>query len=304
MTTDPYAAAAASAARLAQLTGQPAHDIAVVLGSGWAAAADAIAAPGPATAPGQATTPGQATAADPATTQRPASSPLVEVALADLGGFPEPTVAGHVPTVRSIALGGRRVLVFLGRAHLYEGHPAAAVVHGVRTAVAAGCRVVVLTNAAGGIRDGLRVGQPVLISDHLNLTGRSPLTGPKPPDGYPSRFTDLTDLYARRLRALATRADPSLAEGVYAALPGPHFETPAEIRMLRAAGADLVGMSTALEAIAARHLGAEVLGISLVSNLAAGLAADGLDHLDVIAVGREAAARMGSLLTHILPGIG
>ncbi len=282
MTTNPYAAAAASAARLAQLTGQPAHDIAVVLGSGWAAAADALAA----------------------ARARPARPGQVEVALADLGGFPEPTVAGHLPTVRSIAVGARRVLVFLGRAHLYEGHPVASVVHGVRTAVAAGCRVVVLTNAAGGIRDGLRVGQPVLISDHLNLTGRSPLTGPRPPDGYPSRFTDLTDLYAERLRALAARADPSLAEGVYAALPGPHYETPAEIRMLRAAGADLVGMSTALEAIAARHLGAEVLGISLVSNLAAGLSPAGLDHLDVIAVGRDAAARMGSLLGQILPGIG
>ena len=227
MTTDPYAAAAASAARLAQLTGQPAHDIAVVLGSGWAAAADALTvAQSPASAQG------------PATGQGPASTPhsaagLVEVALSDLGGFPEPTVTGHVPTVRSIAVGGRRVLVFLGRTHLYEGRPVAAVVHGVRTAVAAGCRVIVLTNAAGGIRDGLRVGQPVLISDHLNLTGRSPLTGGRPPDGYPSRFTDLTDLYARRLRALAARADPSLAEGVYAALPGPHFETPAEIRMLR-----------------------------------------------------------------------
>ncbi len=288
MTTNPYAAAAASAARLAQLTGQPAHDIAVVLGSGWAAAADALAA-----------------ASDPAAaTARPGRPGQVEVALADLGGFPEPTVTGHIPTVRSIAVGGQRVLVFLGRAHLYEGHPVASVVHGVRTAVAAGCRVVVLTNAAGGIRDGLRVGQPVLISDQLNLTGRSPLTGPRPPDGYPSRFTDLTDLYAERLRALAARADPSLAEGVYAALPGPHYETPAEIRMLRAAGADLVGMSTALEAIAARHLGAEVLGISLVSNLAAGLSPEGLDHLDVIAVGREAAARMGSLLAQILPGIG
>jgi purine-nucleoside phosphorylase len=300
MTTNPYAAAAASAARLAQLTSQPAHDIAVVLGSGWAAAADALTA---ASAP--AATAGPAAAPDPAAAAaRPGRPGQVEVALADLGGFPEPTVAGHLPTVRSIAVGSQRVLVFLGRAHLYEGHPVAAVVHGVRTAVAAGCRVVVLTNAAGGIRDGLTVGQPVLISDHLNLTGRSPLTGPEPPDGYPSRFTDLTDLYAGRLRALAARADPSLAEGVYAALPGPHFETPAEIRMLRAAGADLVGMSTALEAIAARHLGAEVLGISLVSNLAAGLSPEGLDHLDVIAVGRDAAARMGSLLAQILPGIG
>ncbi len=271
-TSDPYAAAAASAARLAQLTGQPGHDAAVVLGSGWAQAADAL-------------------------------GPGVEVALADLGGFPPTTVPGHVPVARSVRAGRLRVLVFLGRTHLYEGHPVATVVHGVRTAVAAGCRVIVLTNAVGGIRAGYRPGQPVLIGDHLNLTGRSPLAGPPPPDGYPSRFTDLTDLYSRRLRAVARDADPALAEGVYAALPGPHYETPAEIRMLRALGADLVGMSTALEAIAARHLGAEVLAISLVTNLAAGLAPAGLDHAEVTAAGQSAAARMGALLAAILPGV-
>ena len=290
MTADPYAAATASAARLAELTGQPAHDVAVVLGSGWAAAADALSAAATdcaATDPGAVMTSGAA-----------------EVPLAELGGFAPPTVAGHLPRVRSIGIGGLRVLVFLGRTHLYEGHPADTVVHGVRTAVAAGCRVIVLTNAAGGIRAGLSVGQPVLISDHLNLTGRSPLTGAAPPAGYPPRFTDLTGLYPQRLRALAARADPGLAEGVYAALPGPHYETPAEIRMLRALGADLVGMSTALEAIAARHLGAEVLAISLVSNLAAGLSAAGLDHSDVIAVGAASAARMGALLAEILPRIG
>jgi len=270
---DPYQAARASAARLAELTGQPRHDVAVVLGSGWAPAADAL---GPAGA---------------------------VVPLAELGGFPPPTVGGHSPTVRSLAVDGVRTLVFLGRVHLYEGHEVATVVHGVRTAVAAGCRVVVLTNAAGGIRDGYQVGQPVLIADHLNLTGRSPLAGPPPPDGYGPRFTDLTDLYSARLRALARQADPSLAEGVYAAMPGPHYETPAEIRMLRVLGADLVGMSTVLEAIAARHLGAEVLAISLVSNLAAGLAPSGLDHLEVVEAGRAAAGRMGSLLASVLPRI-
>jgi purine-nucleoside phosphorylase len=163
--------------------------------------------------------------------------------------------------------------------------------------------VVVLTNAAGGIRSGLRVGQPVLIRDHLNLTGRSPLAGPPPPAGYPGRFTDLTDLYAARLRALARAADPELAEGVYAALPGPHYETPAEIAMLRTLGADLVGMSTALEAIAARHLGAEVLAISLVTNLAAGLGGQGLDHAEVVEAGGAAAGRMGALLARILPEV-
>ena len=272
-TADPYRAAQASAARLAELTGVSRHDVAVVLGSGWAPAADAL------------------------------GSADAEVPLAALGGFPPPTVSGHSPAVRSLRAGDGRVLVFLGRVHLYEGHDVATVVHGVRTAVAAGCQVVVLTNAAGGIREGYQVGHPVLICDHLNLTGRSPLGGPPPPDGYPPRFTDLTDLYSARLRALATRADEGLAEGVYAALPGPHYETPAEIRMLRTLGADLVGMSTVLEAIAARHLGAEVLAISLVSNLAAGLAPHGLDHAEVVAAGQAAAGRVGSLLAGLLPGL-
>ena len=270
-TSDPYQAARATAARLAELTRVPRHDVAVVLGSGWAPAADAL---------------GHADA---------------EVPLSDLGGFPPPTVGGHSPVVRSVPAGPVRALVFLGRVHLYEGHDPATVVHGVRTAVAAGCQVVVLTNAAGGIREGYQVGQPVLISDHLNLTGRSPLGGPPAPEGYPSRFTDLTDLYSARLRALAAAADEGLAVGVYAALPGPHYETPAEIRMLRTLGADLVGMSTVLEAIAARHLGAEVLALSLVSNLAAGLAPHGLDHLEVVAAGKAAAGRMGSLLAGLLP---
>ena len=274
---EPYGAAAASAARLAERTGQAGHDVAVVLGSGWAPAADAVAA-----ALGAAVT---------------------EVPVADLGGFATSTVPGHAGAVRSLVTDGLRLLVFLGRTHLYEAHPAATVVHGVRTAVAAGCRVVVLTNAAGGIRAGYRVGQPVLIRDHLNLTGRSPLTGPPPPPGYPPRFTDLTAAYSPRLRALARAADPSLAEGVYAALPGPHYETPAEIAMLRTLGADLVGMSTVLEAIAARHLGAEVLAFSLVTNLAAGLTDHGLDHAEVVAAGAEAAERMGALLASILPQV-
>jgi purine-nucleoside phosphorylase len=268
---DPFARAEASAATLRKLTGVSRFDAAVVLGSGWMAAAQAIGAH------------------------------EQEIPLADLGGFPEPTVAGHAPAVRYLIKGDLRVLLFLGRVHMYEGNPPATVVHGVRTAVAAGCRTVVLTNAAGGINADYAVGQPVLISDHLNLTGRSPLTGPPPPDGYPARFTDLTDAYSARLRALAREEDPTLAEGVYAALPGPHYETPAEIRMLRAAGADLVGMSTALETIAARHLGAEVLAISLVTNPAAGLAAAPLDHTEVLAAARDSAARIGALLSALLP---
>jgi purine-nucleoside phosphorylase len=196
--SDPYADAAASAARLAERTGQPRHDVAVVLGSGWSPAADALA--------------------------RGLDATVTEVAVADLGGFPPSTVPGHAGLALSLVTPGLRLLVLVGRVHLYEGHPPSVAVHGVRTAVAAGCRVIALTNAAGGIAADYQVGQPVLVRDHLNLTGRSPLAGlARPPEGYPSRFTDLTDLYSARLRALARDADPSLAEGVYAAMPGPHY---------------------------------------------------------------------------------
>jgi purine-nucleoside phosphorylase len=259
-------AAAAAAQALAAATGVARHDVALVLGSGWRPAADVIGA-----------------------AER-------EVAMADLPGFVPPSVQGHGGTVRSVAVGGRRVLVLLGRTHRYEGHGTDAVVHGVRTAAAAGCRTVVLTNAAGGIREGMRVGEPVLISDHLNLLAASPLVGP--------RFTDLTDLYSPRLRALAREIDPSLREGVYAGLPGPHFETPAEIRMLRALGADLVGMSTVLEAIEARALGLEVFGLSLVTNLAAGITGQPLDHEEVLAAGRASAGRMGELLRDLVARVG
>ena len=274
-TEDAYAAAARSAVRLAELTGEERFDAAVVLGSGWGPAADACA--------------------------RELGADVTEIPVTELGGFAPPTVAGHAGTVRAMVAGNLRLLVFLGRTHLYEGHPVAATVHGVRTAVMAGCRVVALTNAAGGIRDGYQVGQPVIVRDHLNLTGRSPLTGAPPPEPYSSRFVDLTDLYSLRLRGLAAGADPALADGVYAAMPGPHYETPAEIEMLRTLGADLVGMSTVLEAIAARHLGAEVLAISLVTNLAAGLSGAPLSHQEVMAAGQASAGRMGALLAAILP---
>ena len=259
---DPAARAAAAAARWAELTGHPRHDVALVLGSGWVPAADALGA------------------AD------------VECAVTDLPGFLPPAVAGHAGTVRSLQVGSQRVMVLLGRTHLYEGRGVEAVVHGVRVAAAAGCRAVVLTNAAGGVRDGLAVGEPVLIADHLNLTGRSPLVG--------ARFVDLVDLYSARLRALVQSVDPALVEGVYAALPGPHYETPAEVRMLRGLGADLVGMSTALEAIAARAEGLEVLGISLVTNLAAGMTGDPLDHAEVLEAGRASASRVGALLARVI----
>jgi purine-nucleoside phosphorylase len=250
-----------AAATIARTTGLPRHDLAIVLGSGWAPAAERIGAP------------------------------ETELPVTDLAGFAPPTALGHVGTVRSVRVGDRNVLVFLGRTHLYEGNGVDTVVHGVRVATAAGCRTVVLTNAAGGLRADMSVGQPVLIADHLNLTARSPLVG--------ANFVDLTDLYSARLRDLARAVDPSLAEGVYAALPGPHYETPAEIRMLRTMGADLVGMSTALEAIAARAQGAEVLGLSLVTNLAAGMTGAPLAHDEVIAAGRAAAERMGDLLREL-----
>ena len=260
--TDPTQTAQAAAAVLARRSGVPAHDIAVVLGSGWRPAADVL---------------GAAT---------------IEIPFTELPGFAAPQVADHAGTVRSVPLDGRRLLVLLGRVHGYEGHGVAQVVHGVRTACAAGARVVVLTSAVGGIADGLEVGQPVLISDHLNLTATSPLVGP--------RFVDLTDTYSPRLRSLARDIDPSLREGVYAGVPGPHFETPAEIRMLRVLGADLVGMSTVLEAVAARAEGAEVLGISLVTNLAAGLATAPLDHHDMLAAARHTATQMGALLRDLV----
>jgi len=252
----------AAAERLATLTSAVHHDVAVVLGSGWVPAADRL---------------GRASA---------------EVDVTDLPGFAAPVVAGHAGRVRSVAVGHRRVLVFLGRTHLYEGIGVEPVVHAVRVAAASGCSTIMLTNAAGGLRTDHAVGQPVLISDHLNLTGRSPIVGPT--------FVDLTDLYSARLRELARAVDPTLAEGVYAALPGPHYETPAEVRMLRTLGADLVGMSTALEAIAARAAGCEVLGISLVTNAAAGVTGEPLNHAEVLAAGAAAATRMGDLLAEVV----
>jgi len=267
--TDPYERATVAAEALAARTGADRHDVFVVLGSGWRPAADQL---------------GEPTAAFPA---------------ADLPGFSAPTVAGHGGELRSIEVGDRRVLLALGRVHAYEGHDLADVVHPVRTAVLAGCRLVVLTNAAGGLADGLAIGQPVLIADHLNLTGRSPLTGPAPAEHLGPRFPDMTDAYSARVRALARELEPDLVEGVYAGLPGPQYETPAEIRMLQVLGADLVGMSTVHEAIAAHHLGAEVLGMSLVTNLAAGLG-DALDHRDVLRVAGESADAMGALLARLV----
>jgi purine-nucleoside phosphorylase len=259
---DPYVAAKLAAQSLSELTGVDHHDVAVVLGSGWVPAAELL------------------------------GSASHDLPVTDLPGFAPPAVEGHSGRVRSVIAGDKRVLVFLGRTHLYEGRGVAAVVHAVRTAAAAGCRVMVLTNGCGGLDPSWTPGTPVLISDHLNLTGRSPVEG--------ARFIDVTDLYSPRLRQLCRDIDPFLPEGVYAQFPGPHYETPAEIRMVRAIGGDLVGMSTGLEAIAAREAGLEVLGISLVTNLAAGMSGQPLNHEEVLAAGRHAATRMGELLAELL----
>jgi purine-nucleoside phosphorylase len=248
---------------IAEVTGRAEHRVAIVLGSGLSALARAL------------------TGADP-------------IPYRDVAGMPSATVAGHEGALYSGAVNGAAVLVFAGRAHLYEGRSAREVVRPVELAVEAGCTDIVLTNAAGGIAPDLEIGAPCLISDHLNLTGENPLTGPH--DGRGPRFLDLSTAYDRGLRALAREIDPTLREGIYAGLRGPTYETPAEVRMLQTLGAHLVGMSTVLENIMARYLGARVLGISVVTNLAAGLSPEPLSHTDVAAAGRRAAARLEALL--------
>lgn len=262
---DPFAAARADAETIAARSGVAQHDAAVVLGSGWTALADTL------------------------------GEQVADLPYGELAGFPPPSVAGHAGTIRSRRVGDRHVLVLAGRHHLYEGHPVSTVVHGVRTAVLAGCSTVVLTNAAGAMREEWPVGGPVLISDQINLTGHNPLAG-----AVPDRFCDMSEAYSARLRELARSVDPTLPEGVYVGVLGPSYETPAEIRMFRTMGADLVGMSTVLECIAARHLGAEVLGIALVTNLAAGLHGAPLAHGEVLEAGQAAGDRMATLVDAVL----
>ncbi|HAN72060.1 MAG TPA: purine-nucleoside phosphorylase [Actinobacteria bacterium] len=251
-----------AADEIARRTGQPTHDIAVVLGSGWAPAADLL------------------------------GSTIAEIPIAEIPHFSAPVVDGHGGRLRSVDADGVKVLVFLGRTHLYEERGVDAVTHGMRTAAAAGCRVVVLTNGCGGLDPSWTPGTPVLIRDHLNLTGTSPLHG--------AHFVDLTDLYSTRLRGICREIDPSLPEGVYAQFRGPMYETPAEIEMVRAIGGTLVGMSTALEAIVARSTGMEILGLSLVTNLAAGMSGSPLNHEEVLAAGHAAAERMGAILAQVV----
>ena len=265
--SDPMAAAAQAASEIAARTGVATHDVALVMGSGWVGACDAL------------------------------GDAAYECDAHELTGFQAPVVAGHSGKIRSYELkhdgGSLRALVFLGRTHLYEGKGMEPVVHNVRTAVKAGCKVIVLTNASGGINAAYKVGEPVLIRDHISLTAQSPLSG--------ATFVDLTDLYSKRIREIVRKEDASLQEGVYVHFRGPTYETPAEILMMRTIGADLVGMSTVPEAIAAHAMGAEVLGISLVSNAAAGMTGEKLNHEEVVAAGKAAASRMGELLKNVIP---
>ena len=265
--TDPFAVAEAAAAVIRERTGVATHDVALVLGSGWGQTGDLI------------------------------GETLAEIDNTDVPGFGKAAVAGHSGTMRSVAIGdtGRRALVYGTRTHFYEGRGVRAVVHGVRTAAALGCRTIVLTNGCGGLHEEWLPGTPVIISDHINLTAHSPIEG--------ANFVDLTDVYTPRLRALAREVDGDLNEGVYVQFRGPHYETPAEVRMARVMGGDLVGMSTSLEAIAARQSGMEVLGISLVTNPAAGISKTPLDHAEVLEAGRDAADRCGRLLAAVVAKI-
>jgi purine-nucleoside phosphorylase len=252
--------ARSAAERLATLTGLPRHRALVVLGSGWSPAAEAF------------------------------GQPRAAVPMTELPGFVAPTAEGHRGTLASYDVGGVATLVLFGRTHLYEGLGLAPVVHGVRTAAAAGCRTVLLTNANGSLRRDWEVGRAVLIRDHLNLTATSPIAG--------AHFVDLTDCWSSRLRAVAHELDPTLPEAVYAWLPGPHYETLAEGEWVRRIGADVLGMSTVPEAIAARECGLEVLGLSTVTAIDGDDA--GIDPSEVVAVAEATAVRMGPLLADLL----
>ncbi|WP_129360844.1 MULTISPECIES: purine-nucleoside phosphorylase [Micrococcaceae] len=263
MAFEPNRLAQEAAEYIAAKTGIEQHDYALTLGSGWGGAAELI---------------GETTHV---------------LKAADVPGFHASDVAGHSGTLSSITTpSGRHALVIGARTHLYEGRGVDPVVHGVRTAAAAGCSTMILTNGCGGLQPTYSPGTPVLIRDHINFTSTSPLVG--------AHFVDLTDLYSPRIRDIARSIDPSLEEGVYLQLPGPHYETPAEIRMAKTLGADLVGMSTALEAIAARSAGLEVFGISLVTNLAAGISDSPLNHHEVLEEGRNAGPRISKLLAQII----
>ena len=262
----PFSPANDAAQVIADQTSISRHDIALTLGSGWAKAADLI------------------------------GETIAEIPAGDVPGFASSGVPGHTGTIRSIKMAnGKHALVIGARTHFYEDKGVRAVVHSVRTAAACGAKVMVLTNGAGGIKDHWTPGTPVLISDHLNLTASSPLEG--------ATFIDLTDLYSSRLRDIARTIDPTLDEGVYVQFRGPHYETPAEVQMAKVMGGHIVGMSTALEAIAAREAGMEVLGLSLITNLAAGISPEPLSHKEVIEAGQMAEPVISALLAQIVAAL-
>ena len=263
-----------AAAAIKKHTGRDRHDAALVLGSGLSDYAGAL--------PG-----------------------AIEIPYEEIPGFPVPKVEGHAGSLYSVEFeGGGSALVFAGRVHYYEGWPFDKIVFGVRTAVLTGCSIVMLTNAAGGVNESYSPGDLVLISDHLNLTATNPLMGQNDERLGP-RFPDLTDLYSSALRRLAlqvgSEVEVELHEGVYAWLTGPSYETPAEIQMVKVMGGDLVGMSTVPEAVALRHMGAEVMGISLVTNMAAGISPTPLSHDEVTEVAGQARERFTRLLDALLP---
>ncbi len=258
-TVAPFPAAQAAGDAIRERFDLSRLDAAFVLGSGWSAAAEDL-------------------------------GELVGTCeLAELPGFAAPTVLGHGGALRVVRTsGGKVVAVLTGRTHFYEARDVQQVVHGVRAVAAAGASTLVLTNGCGSLNREWGPGTVVLLADHINLTGASPLVG--------ATFIDLSAAYAPELRQLARTVDPGLPEGVYVQFGGPQFETPAEVRMAGVLGGDLVGMSTALETIAARAAGLSVLGISLVTNLAAGISPEPLNHLEVLDAGRAAAPRLRELL--------
>jgi purine-nucleoside phosphorylase len=259
-TGDPYALAASAAGALAATTGVPHHHVVVVLGSGWSGAGEAL------------------------------GEVVAELDVAGLPGFLPPVADGHPGRVRSSRLAGRNVLTFLGRTHLYEGHGADPVVHAVRTGAAAGARLCLLTNASGSLRPEWATGTGVVIADHLNLSGASALVG--------ARFVDLVDAWSPRLRAWAREADPALHEGVYALMAGPQYQTLSETAMLRTLGADLVGMSTVLEAVAAREAGLELLGLSVTTTREG--TGEQIDPQVVVEVATASAAKLGGVLAAVI----
>lgn len=268
---DPFDLARDAASQILSASGLERIDVALVLGSGWGEAAGSL------------------------------GEQIAELAATEVPGFTVSGVPGHKGTLRVVrfeAADGqtRHALVLGARTHYYENRGVRAVAHGMRVAAAVGAKTVVLTNGCGGLNPAWTPGTTVLISDHLNFTGDSPIEG--------ANFVDLTDLYSSRLRDVARSVNPDLEEGIYAQFRGPHYETPAEVRMAGILGATLVGMSTALEAIAARQVGLEILGLSLVTNLAAGVSEQALSHEEVLEAGQDAAGRIGPMLARIVREIG